>query len=115
MLFGLDGIKIYRKCSDEWVQIPHILSNPISYAQQIIQILFEYQDYILKFSPDGNNSYAFSKERKIVKIIEKAEAIKKGLDVNESFDCGNGYIIIQIEETDELYETLKEVLKSMDS
>jgi hypothetical protein len=115
LLFGLDGIKIYRKCSDEWVQIPHILSNPISYAQQRIQILFEYQDYKLKFSPDGNNSYAFSKERKIVKIIEKTEAIKRGLGMNKYFDCGNGYVFIEIDKTNEYYNDLKEFVEEIDS
>ena len=63
----------------------------------------------------GNNSYAFSKERKIAKIIEKAEAIKKELDVDECCDFGDGYIITEIDETDELYETLIVVLKSIDS
>lgn len=103
--FKDSDIVFYQDSSD------YEYTAPISYKQQRVNMELNNIECKVFFSANGIQTFIYTSDKKICEVIEKTETINEAFGVNEYYDLGNGFIIIEIDEKEKHFETIKDFVE----
>lgn len=88
---------------------------PFSYEQQRIYSEIDHHYSKIFFSADGKKIFIYTSDKKICELVEEKEVNKIGLDEDKYCDFGNGYIIIEIDESEKHFKNIKQIVEPKNS